>query len=131
MAAVPLRLSKGSNNMGCNGITESLNRQWLFPILVVSACLVSCDEEDRTVRLTCNHVEAGTIPIHFAMPESEAAHVFQLSAHVLSPGAILRLIPGGSPGQSGNSRVIYILKPPTSSYLPDKSQSFSGTIAGR
>src|SRR5581483_9674136 len=109
---------EGSNNMRSHGMTGSLKRQLLFPVLMVSACLLSCDEEDRTVKLTCNHAIGGTIPIHLTTPEPEAANAFQSSAHNLSPGTILRLTPGGSPVLPGSIRMIYILKLPVGSYAP-------------
>jgi len=116
--------------MVCHEICASLNRQLVALLLVTTSCLASCGEEDRAVRISCNH-SAEAMPIHLSTPESEAGQVFQLSAEDLHPGEILRLTPGGSSGQSGSSRVIYALKAPAESYLPDKSQSFSGTIAGR
>jgi len=113
--------------MVCRGIHASLDRQLVVFLLVTTSCLGSCGEEDRTVWISCNR-SAGAMPIHLSTPKPEAGQVFQLSPEDLPPGEILRLTPGESSGQSGSSRVIYTLEVPAESYLPDKSQSFSGTI---
>ena len=114
--------------MGCHGLGKSPKKQPLFPGLLVIACLVSCGEEDRIVKVTCDPASKETISIQFNNSQPASAHISELSIYHFSPGTILQLAPGESPEQLGRESVAYALKPPADRYFPAKSEILFGTV---
>jgi hypothetical protein len=104
------------------GLDKMFEGKLRFWWMLMTACLVSCGDEDRILKVTCDPTSVEEISLDFGSPNITGMSAALLNAHQFAPGMIIRLMSAASANEVGGGNRPYVLHTFKEDFSPSKVQ---------